>query len=102
MLRVLNSLARLIPWLPFFFLFPSECRSFSALLPRVTTAMAGALCGQRLPVVVKAQTISRSDRPLFQLLLFLSSTHCAAQRERVSGVGRRKEQKLEINGREES
>lgn len=36
------------------------CRSISALLPRVTAAMAGALCGQTLPVVVKAQTISCS------------------------------------------
>lgn len=26
--------------------------------------MAGAVCGQTLPVVVKAQTISRSDGPL--------------------------------------
>lgn len=52
-------------FLDFLFLFLlSKCRSFSTLLLRVTTAMAGALCGQTLPVVVRAQTISRSDGPL--------------------------------------
>lgn len=53
---------RLVP--PFFpSFFPSACCSISAVLLRVTAAMAGAVCGQTLPVVVKAHTISRSDGP---------------------------------------
>lgn len=48
--------------------FFSACRSLSAVLLRVTTLMAGAVCGQMLPVVVKAQTISRFDEFLFPSL----------------------------------
>lgn len=55
--------------------FPSACRSLSAALLRVTMIMAGAVCGQMLPVVVKAQTISRSDGFLF-LPLSLSLSFC--------------------------
>lgn len=74
--------------------FPSACRSLSAALLRVTMIMAGAVCGQMLPVVVKAQTISRSDGFLFlplSLSLFLCATYCGARREseewRVEAAG---------------
>lgn len=53
------------------FFFFSTYRPIGGVLLRVTAAMAGAVCGQTLPVVVKAQTISRFAEPLFQeLLLF--------------------------------
>lgn len=43
---------------------PPACRSISAVLLRVTAAMAGAICGQTLSIAVKAQTISCSAGPL--------------------------------------
>lgn len=68
------------------FFFFSTYRPIGGVLLRVTAAMAGAVCGQTLPVVVKAQTISRFAEPLFQALslslsfffFFSSATHCAA------------------------
>lgn len=74
------------------------CRSRSAELLRVTAAMACAVCGQTLPVVVKAQTISRSAGPLFLSPLF-SAAYCTALAGRVKrgeGWG-----ECEINGVEE-
>ena len=81
-----------------FFFFCSAYRSISAVLLRVTAAMAGAVCGQTLPVVVKAQTISRSTGPL-SVSLFFSAAYCTALTERVKrGQGRRE---CEINGGKE-
>lgn len=64
-----NTPALFVP-LSLCFFSPSACHSISAVLLRVTAAIAGAVCGQTLPVVVKALTISRSDRPLFLSLSF--------------------------------
>lgn len=69
-----------------------------AVLLRVTVAMAGAVCGQTLPVVVKAQTISRSAWPLFLSLSFFSAAYCTALTDRVE---RRERGGGEINECEE-
>lgn len=72
----------------FLFFFGSACRSISAVLLWVTAAMAGAVCGQTLPVVVKAQTISRSTGPLsFCLSLSLCRLLCYTDREGEEGTG---------------
>lgn len=83
---------------PLSFFSPSTYRPISAALLRVTTAMAGAVCGQTLPVVVKAQTISCSAGPLFlPLSCALLLIVLRWQLRRREGDGRRDRQKKEIN-----
>lgn len=69
------------PALLVLFSSPSACHSIRAVLLRVTAAMAGAVCGQTLPVVVKAQTISRSAGPLSLCFFFLSAAYCIVMME---------------------
>lgn len=77
--------------------FCSACRSISAVLLRVTAAMAGAVCGQTLPVVVKAQTISRSAGPLFlSLSLFLCRLLYCTDRESEEGRGQESVKSMEV------
>lgn len=66
----------------------SASRSISAVLLRVTAAMAGAVCGQTLPVVVKKHRPFHALLDLSLALLlsfFFLCPYCTALTDRAGG-----------------